>query len=194
MTSSLHTNNRDPQNLFAARNGTQSFLGSPSTAHLCRQDTTQTLRFQAFRHTGRAAGGHSTVSPTCPMFTYLVHSIVLFCAAVQSHWPKVQVCQENVEKKPKSFSRRPMTAGGYFKIRSFESSISCTPREIQSHETRQSIDTRASSAANERLCTSTPQLKPGLSSQGSWHGSSAVPHLPPPLPPPSPSCLPRSPL
>ena len=61
MTSSLHTRDRDPPNLFTARNGTHSSVGSPSTAHLCRKDTAQTLRFQSFRHTGRAARGHSTV-------------------------------------------------------------------------------------------------------------------------------------
>jgi len=55
MTSSLHTKGRDPPNLFAERNGTHSSVGSPSTAHLYRKDTAQTLRFQAFRHTGRAA-------------------------------------------------------------------------------------------------------------------------------------------
>jgi len=48
MTSSLHTKDRDPPNLFAARNGTHSSVGSPSTAHLYRRDTAQTLRFQAF--------------------------------------------------------------------------------------------------------------------------------------------------
>ena len=62
MTSSLHTRDRDPPNLFTARNDTHSSVESPATAHLCRTYTAQTLCFQAFRHTGRAARGHSTVA------------------------------------------------------------------------------------------------------------------------------------
>jgi len=37
------------------------------------------------------------------MFIYLVHSSALFCAALQSHWPKVDVRKEYVEKKRKRF-------------------------------------------------------------------------------------------
>jgi len=37
------------------------------------------------------------------MFTYLVHSSALFYAALQSHWPKIDVRKEYVEKKRKRF-------------------------------------------------------------------------------------------
>jgi len=40
------------------------------------------------------------------MFTYFVHSIALFCAALHSHWPKVDVREEYVEKKRNSVSQR----------------------------------------------------------------------------------------
>jgi len=106
MTSGLLTKDRDPLYLFTARNGTHSSIGSPSTAHLYRKDSTQTLRFQAFQHTGRAARGHSAVSRICPMFTYLVHSIALFCAALQCDWPKVDYRKEYIEKKRNSFLQR----------------------------------------------------------------------------------------
>jgi len=45
------------------------------------------------------------------MFTYLVHSSALFCAALQSHWPKVctvDVRKEYVEKKRKSIVNNEM--------------------------------------------------------------------------------------
>jgi len=103
MTSGLLTKDRDPLYLFTARNGTHSSVGSLATAHLYRKNTAQTLRFQAFRHTGRAARGHSTVSRFCPMFTYLVHSIALFCAALKCHWSTVDDRKEYVEKKRNSF-------------------------------------------------------------------------------------------
>jgi len=106
MTSSLHTKERDSLNLFTARHDTYSSIGSASTAHLHRSATAQTLRFQAFRHTERAARGHSTASGVCPMFTYLVHSIALFFAAFQSHCPKVDVRKKYVEKKRNSFLQR----------------------------------------------------------------------------------------
>jgi len=37
------------------------------------------------------------------MFIYLVQSSALLCAALQSHWPKVDVRKEYVEKKRKRF-------------------------------------------------------------------------------------------
>jgi len=55
----------------------------------------------------------------------------------------------------------------YFIIRSYRSAISCAPFSIRSHETRQSIGSCASSAANQRPCTGSPKLKPGLSSKAS---------------------------
>jgi len=73
----------------------------------------------------------------------------------------------------------PVTAGGYFKFRSCSSAISCAPLETRSHETRQSIDSHASSAANERRCTGTPKLKSRLSSKASVRlksGRTPTPH------------------
>jgi len=37
------------------------------------------------------------------MFTYLVYSSALFCAALQLHWPKVDARKEYVKKKRKRF-------------------------------------------------------------------------------------------
>jgi len=83
----------------------------------------------------------------------------------------------------------PVTVGDYFKVCSFRIAISCAPFESVSHKTRQSIDSRASVAANERLCPGTPILKPGLSSKASaWlkrrrtptpHSSPTVACVPP---------------
>jgi len=70
----------------------------------------------------------------------------------------------------------------------------CANFEIRYHEIWQSIESRASSVANERLCMGTPKLNPEMPSKAPLSGSSAIAHLyPPTLPPPSLSCLPRSP-
>jgi len=153
MTSSLHTKGRDPPNLLAERNGTHSSVGSPSTAHLYRKDTAQTLRFQALRHTGRAARGHSTVSRICPMFTYHVHSIALFCAALQCHWPKVDDRKKSVVKKRNSFlqrsrdRRRLLHNSPIQKCKLVRVSRDLIPQDPAGNRLARQ---RASSAANER--------------------------------------------
>ena len=159
MTRSLHTKNRDPPNLFAARYGTHSSVGSPPTAHLYRKDTAQTLRFQAFRHTGRAARGHSTISRICPMFKYLVHSIALFCAALQCQWPKVDDRMKYVVKKRNSFlhrsrdRRRLLRDSLIQKCNLVRASCDLNPRDPAANRLARQ---RASSAANERPCKEIP--------------------------------------
>ena len=159
MTSGLLKRDRDLLYLFTARNGMHSSIGSPSTAHLYRKDSAQTLRFQAFRHTGRAARGHSTVSRICPMFTYLVHSIALFCAALQCHWPKVDDRKEYIEKKRNSFLQRSrdrwrLLQNSLIQNRNLvRASCDLIPRDPAANRLARQC---ASSAANERPCTEIP--------------------------------------
>ena len=159
MTSSLHTKGRDPPNLFSARNGTHSSVGSPSTAHLYLKDTAQKLRVQAFRNTGRAARGHGTASRICPMFTYLVHSIALFCAALSCHWSKVDDRKDYIEKKRNSFlqrscDRRRLHKNSLIQNRNLvHTSCDLIPRDPAANRLARQ---RALSAANERPCTEIP--------------------------------------
>jgi len=159
LTRGLLTKDRDPLYLFNARNGTHSSVGTPSTAHLYRKDLAQTLRFQAFRHTGRAARGHSTVSRICPMFTYLVHSIALFCTALQCHWPEVDDLKEYIVKNQNSFlqrsrNRRRLLQNSLLQNRNLGHAFcDLIPRDPAANRLARQ---RASSAANERPCTELP--------------------------------------
>ena len=159
MTSSFQTKDRDPPNLFSARNGTHSSVGSPSTAHLYLKDTAQKLRVQAFRNTGRAARGHGTASRICPMFTYLVHSIALICAALKCHWPKVDDRKKYVVKKRISFlqrsrDRRRLLQNSLIQKRNLvRASCGLFTRDPAANRLARQ---RASSAANQRPCMRIP--------------------------------------
>ena len=192
MTSGLLTKDRDPLYLFTARNGMHSSIGSPSTAHLYRKDSAQTLRFQAFRRTGRAARAHSPVSRICPMFTYLVHSIALFCAALQCHWPKVDDRKEFIEKKRNSFlqrsrDRRRLLLNSPIQNRNLVRA-SCD----LSHETPQPIGLRASALRQQPISARSRKFQ--IKSMAVLKSRPAsLKRRPPPPPPPSPSCLPPTP-
>jgi len=90
------------------------------------------------------------------MFTYLVQSIALFFAEVQSHWPKVDVRIEHVEKKCNSFlqrsrdSRRLLQNSLIQKCNLVRASCDLIPRDPAANRLARE---RASSAANERPCT-----------------------------------------
>jgi len=72
------------------------------------------FRFQAFRHTGRAARGHSTVSLIFPMFTYLVHVTTRSAHRTQLGAARAKPCRRVVlpgSTRPERKPRRAYTHG-----------------------------------------------------------------------------------